>query len=107
MRVWAAAAIRAETGAQVFNLAAGQPSTPAPKPVIAAAHAALDDQILGYTQAPGIPALRRAISGHYLRRYELDVDPDDIVVTTGSSGAFLLATGWRWLAPATRPTATS
>ncbi len=91
MRVWAAAAIRAETGAQVFNLAAGQPSTPAPKPVIAAAHAALDDQILGYTQAPGIPALRRAISGHYLRRYELDVDPDDIVVTTGSSGAFLLA----------------
>jgi aspartate/methionine/tyrosine aminotransferase len=91
MRVLAAAAVRAETGAEVFNLAAGQPSTPAPEPVLAAAHAALDDHILGYTQAPGITALRQAIAGHYRRRYELDVDPDDVVVTTGSSGGFLLA----------------
>lgn len=91
MRVLAAAAVRADTGAAVYNLAAGQPSTPAPKPVLAAAHAALDAHVLGYTQAPGLPVLRRAIATHYRDRYELDVDPDDVVVTTGSSGGFLLA----------------
>jgi aspartate/methionine/tyrosine aminotransferase len=91
MRVWAAAARRAEAGLPVFNLAAGQPSTPAPKPVIAAAHQALDERILGYTEALGIAPLRRAVAGHYLARYGLPVDPDDVVITTGSSGGFLLA----------------
>ena len=91
MRVLAAAARRAERGEPLFNLAAGQPSTPAPAPVLAAAHAALDGQILGYTETPGIAPLREAIAGHYRRRYDLDVDPADVVVTTGSSGGFLLA----------------
>jgi aspartate/methionine/tyrosine aminotransferase len=91
MRVLAAAARRAERGQPVFNLAAGQPSTSAPATVIAAAHRSLDEEILGYTETPGIAPLRRAIAGHYGRRYQLDVDPDDVVVTTGSSGGFLLA----------------
>lgn len=91
MRVWAAAVARAEQGKPVFNLTAGQPSTAAPKPVLAAAHHALDHEILGYTPAPGIAPLRRAIAGHYRDRYRLEVDPDRIVVTTGSSGGFVLA----------------
>ena len=91
MRVLAAAARRTERGQPVFNLAAGQPSTPAPATVLAAAHASLDEQIMGYTETPGIAPLRRAIAGHYRRRYDLVVDPDDVVVTTGSSGGFLLA----------------
>jgi len=91
MRVLAAAARRAEQGSPLFNLAAGQPSTPAPEPVLAAAHQALDGEILGYTETPGIAPLRRAIAGHYRRRYDLDVDPADVVVTTGSSGGFLVA----------------
>lgn len=91
MKVWAAAARRSEQGLPVFNLTAGQPSTPAPKPVIAAAHQALDDHILGYTEATGIAPLRRAIAEHYERWYHLDVDPRNVVVTTGSSGGFVLA----------------
>jgi len=91
MKVWAAAAERAARGEPVFNLAAGQPSTPAPQPVLAAAHRALDTQILGYTEAPGIAPLRDAIAGHYRRRYSLDVDAAHVVVTTGSSGGFVLA----------------
>jgi aspartate/methionine/tyrosine aminotransferase len=91
MRVLAAAARRAERGDALFNLAAGQPSTPAPRPVIAAAHRSLDEEILGYTETPGIAPLRQAIAGHYRRRYDLAVDPYDVVVTTGSSGGFLLA----------------
>ncbi|MGZ4480324.1 MAG: aminotransferase class I/II-fold pyridoxal phosphate-dependent enzyme, partial [Nocardioidaceae bacterium] len=55
------------------------------------ARAALDGQVLGYTVAPGIPALREAIAGHHRRMHGLDVDRDDVIVTTGSSGGFLLA----------------
>jgi aspartate/methionine/tyrosine aminotransferase len=56
-----------------------------------AAVAALADQVLGYTVALGVPELRAAIAGHYARAYGLDVDPGQVVVTTGSSGGFLLA----------------
>jgi aspartate/methionine/tyrosine aminotransferase len=91
MKVLAAAARRRHTGNVVWDLAAGQPSTAAPTPVRRAAHAALDSHILGYTEAPGIQPLRDAIAGHYRDRYDLAVDPDSVVVTTGSSGGFLLA----------------
>ena len=91
MRVLAAAAARAEAGLTVYDLTAGQPSTPAPRPVLAAAHRALDDQVLGYTPATGIRPLREAIAGHYADTYGAAVDPQDVVVTTGSSGGFLLA----------------
>ena len=46
---------------------------------------------LGYTPAVGILELREAIAGHHRRTYGVDVDPDEVIVTTGSSGGFLLA----------------
>ncbi len=91
MDVWAAAGERQRTHGDLVNLSAGQPSTPAPAPVRAAAAAALDAEVLGYTVALGIPPLREAIAGHYARAYGLDVAPEQVVVTTGSSGGFLLA----------------
>ncbi len=91
MRVLAAAAERAALGLSVYNLTAGQPSTPAPQPVLAAAHRALDNDLLGYTETPGIRPLREAIAQHYNVRYGLKVNPDQVFVTTGSSGGFLLA----------------
>ena len=91
MRVLAAAARRRQSGETVWDLAAGQPSTAAPGPVRAAAHETLDSHILGYTEAPGIEPLRSAIAGHYRDRYDLDVAIDNVVVTTGSSGGFLLS----------------
>jgi aspartate/methionine/tyrosine aminotransferase len=60
-------------------------------PVREAAKRALDEEVLGYTVALGIPALREAICAHHRRMHGLDVSPDDVVVTTGSSGGFLLA----------------
>ncbi|OZM84433.1 pyridoxal phosphate-dependent aminotransferase [Pseudonocardia sp. MH-G8] len=91
MDVWAAAAERQRTHGDLVNLSAGQPSTQAPRAVRAAAAAALDGDVLGYTVALGIPELRHAIAGHYARRYALEVSPEQVVVTTGSSGGFLLA----------------
>jgi aspartate/methionine/tyrosine aminotransferase len=91
MDVWAAAAERQRTHGDLVNLSAGQPSTRAPAAVRAAAAAALDGDVLGYTVALGIPELREAIAGHYARTYALDVPLEQVVVTTGSSGGFLLA----------------
>ena len=79
-----------------------------------AAKRALDEEVLGYTVALGIPALREAIAGHHRRMHGLDVGIEDVVVTTGSSGGFLLAflaafepgTASRSRGPATPATAT-
>ncbi|GGF08893.1 aminotransferase [Williamsia phyllosphaerae] len=90
MDVLAASAARRAAGLEVVSLAAGQPSTPAPAPVLRAVHAALDSDLLGYTESLGLTPLREAIADLYRRRYGLAVDPTDVVVTTGSSGAFTL-----------------
>ena len=91
MDVWLAAAERQRTHGDLVNLSAGQPSAGAPAPVLAAAAAVLKSGELGYTVALGIPELREMIAGSYARRYGLDVTAADVVLTTGSSGGFLLA----------------
>ena len=90
MDLLAAATARQRTHGDVVNLVAGQPSTPAPRPVRERAKRALDTEVLGYTPALGILELREAICEHYQRVYGLEVSPADVVVTTGSSGGFLL-----------------
>ena len=91
MDVWLAAAERQRSHGDLVNLSAGQPSAGAPRAVRAAAKAALDETVLGYTVALGIPELRAAIADSYQDRRGLTVDPADVVITTGSSGGFLLA----------------
>jgi len=91
MDVWLAAAERQRTHGDLVNLSAGQPSVGAPEPVRAAAIEALTANQLGYTVALGIPELRAAIAQSYAQRHGLVVEPDDVVLTTGSSGGFLLA----------------
>jgi len=81
---------RAARGENVLHLEVGQPSTGAPRAVIEAAKRALDRDQLGYTEALGIPPLRQRIARHYRDMYGVSVDPARVVVTTGSSGAFLL-----------------
>jgi aspartate/methionine/tyrosine aminotransferase len=91
MEVMRAANARAAAGGDVIHLEVGQPSTGAPAGVVAAAKAALDADVLGYTEALGIPALRAAIAQHHLDAYGTAVSAERVVVTTGSSGAFLLS----------------
>lgn len=91
MDVWLAAAERQRTHGDLVNLSAGQPSAGAPAAVRAKAIETLETTVLGYTVALGIPELRAAIAEAYQLRHGLVVDPADVVVTTGSSGGFLLA----------------
>jgi aspartate/methionine/tyrosine aminotransferase len=90
MEVLRAANERAAAGERVLHLEIGQPDTGAPAAVIEAAQRALSNHRLGYTEALGIWPLREAIAAHYRNSYGTDVDPARIVVTTGSSGAFIL-----------------
>ncbi len=91
MDVMRAANEREKAGAEILHMEVGQPGTSAPAGVIAAAHKALDSQRLGYTEALGIPELRARIARHYRDFYGQAVSAENIVVTTGSSGAFLVA----------------
>ncbi|MET4428069.1 pyridoxal phosphate-dependent aminotransferase [Mycolicibacterium sp. 624] len=91
MDVWLAAAERQRSHGDLVNLSAGQPSAKAPSPIIEAAARALAEENLGYTVAMGIPELREGIAASYDKQYGVAVDPDEVVVTTGSSGGFLLA----------------
>ncbi|MET3961696.1 aspartate/methionine/tyrosine aminotransferase [Marmoricola sp. OAE513] len=91
MDLLAAAQTRAASHGDLVNFVAGQPSTGAPRPVREEAKRLLDEDLLGYSVATGIPELRRAIAEHHRRTSGIEVDAEDIVVTTGSSGGFLLA----------------
>ncbi|HEV2782010.1 MAG TPA: pyridoxal phosphate-dependent aminotransferase [Actinophytocola sp.] len=91
MDVLSAANARQRAKGDMVSLAAGQPSAGAPKPVLEAAAQAIATTNLGYTEQLGIPELRAAVAKHYEDRYALEVDARDVVLTTGSSGGFLLA----------------
>ncbi|MCG6110987.1 MAG: aminotransferase class I/II-fold pyridoxal phosphate-dependent enzyme [Paracoccus sp.] len=85
------AAARAEAaGRHIIHMEVGQPGTPAPLGARQALAGALE-QPLGYTVALGLPALRQGIADLYRRWYGVDLDPARVVVTPGSSGAFILA----------------
>ena len=91
MDVMAAAARIEAAGGHVIHMEVGQPAAPAPQVAIEAAQAALTQRRIEYTSALGTPSLRARIARHYRDTYGCTVDPERIVVTTGSSGAFILA----------------
>jgi aspartate/methionine/tyrosine aminotransferase len=77
---------------RVIRMEVGQPALGAPEGARRAAAAALTDaHPLGYTEAFGLPSLRRRIARHYQALYGLDLGAERIAVTTGASGAFPLA----------------
>jgi len=91
MDVMEAAAAREAQGHKVIHMEVGQPGTPAPRAALDAVKRVLDRETLGYTVALGLPALRSRIAAHYRQRYGLEVAPERVVVTTGSSAGFVLA----------------
>lgn len=78
-------------GRSIIHMEIGEPSFAAPQAARAAAADALKGGLIGYTQALGIPSLRRRIARHYGDAYGLDIAPERIAVTIGSSAGFLLA----------------
>lgn len=79
------------SGQRIIHMEVGQPSSPAPAGAIAALSARMGADAMGYTVSLGIPALRQGIAALYQRWYGVDLNPERVIVTAGSSGAFLLA----------------
>src|SRR5690349_802769 len=90
MDVMSAAARIEAAGGHVIHMEVGQPFASAPRTAIEAARTALGSRI-AYTEALGLPSLRKRIARHYKESYRFDLDPERILVTTGSSAAFILA----------------
>ena len=91
MDVMEAARRAEEAGRRIIHMEVGQPGTPAPAGARAALARAMEAGALGYTVALGLPELRARIARHYGEWYGVDLDPARVVVTPGSSGAFILA----------------
>lgn len=91
METFKEAARLVDSGRSVVRLEAGEPGAPAPRPAREAARRLLDAGRIGYTQALGTPSLRARIARHYRDAYGVEVSPERIAVTTGSSGGFVLS----------------
>lgn len=90
MDVMQAAAAREASGKRVIHMEVGQPGTPAPESALRAVERAMRTETLGYTLALGLPRLRKRIAQHYKEWYDLELSPERVVVTNGSSAAFVL-----------------
>jgi len=91
MDVMAAAERLEAQGRTIVHMEVGQPAAGAPASAIAAVRLALGNGAHGYTAALGIASLRRRIAQSYAQWHGIEVDPERVVVTTGSSAAFMLA----------------
>lgn len=80
-------------GHDVIHLEVGEPDFPTPEPIVAAATRALGGEAMRYTPALGIHPLRAQIAQHYAERFGVVVDPERVIVTSGSSAALLMALG--------------
>lgn len=77
-------------GRSIMHLEVGQPGASTPEPVRAIANATLTAGPLAYTDALGLPSLRARIAKYYDEHHSVVVDPERVVVTAGSSAAFIL-----------------
>ncbi len=91
MDVMAEANRRDAAGEDVIHMEIGQPGSPAPAKAREAVRQALDNGAHGYTDASGLPELRRRIARYYAERHAVEIAPERIIVTTGSSAGFALA----------------
>ena len=80
-----------DRGEDIIHMEVGQPGTAAPIKAQQALIRQMRNDSLGYTVALGLPALRSRISRLYGEWYNVDLDPKRVVVTSGSSGGFILS----------------
>ncbi len=90
MDVMEAARKAEEAGRHIIHMEVGQPGTGAPRGATEALVKAMEQGPLGYTVALGLPALRQRIARLYGEWYNVDLNPERVVITPGSSGGFLL-----------------
>ncbi|WP_279386406.1 pyridoxal phosphate-dependent aminotransferase [Parazoarcus communis] len=92
-------------GRDIIHMEVGEPDFPTPQPIVEAASRFIANGAVHYTPGLGLPALREAIARFYHDRFGADVAPERIIITSGASGALMLALaattnpGDEWLLP--------
>ncbi|MBS96993.1 MAG: aminotransferase class I/II-fold pyridoxal phosphate-dependent enzyme [SAR202 cluster bacterium] len=89
MDVMEAARKAEESGRRIIHMEVGQPGTAAPKQATNSVIESMTNNNLGYTVALGLPELRMRISQLYGEWYNVDINPNRIAITPGSSSAFV------------------
>ncbi|MDJ0875107.1 MAG: pyridoxal phosphate-dependent aminotransferase [Desulfobacterales bacterium] len=77
-------------GQDVIHLEVGEPDFDTPACIRSAACQAMDEGYTHYCHSQGLPELRQAIGDYYRRTYDVSVDPDNVVITPGTSPAMFL-----------------
>ncbi len=77
-------------GHNIIHLEIGEPDFDTPKKVKDAAKRAIDEGKTHYTHSIGILPLREAVASHYKKRYNVNVCPEQVIITMGTSPALLL-----------------
>ena len=91
MDVFAKAKALEANGRSIIHFSVGQPSTGLPRLAAEKLISVMNDDPLGYSEATGNEAVRQAVAAHYQNHYGVDVEPNRVFMTMGSSGAFQLA----------------
>ncbi len=78
-------------GKSIIHMEVGEPGGETPAAIKEAVIEAIRNNDTGYTHSLGKPDLREAIANYYKRVYSVDVHPEQVIVTSGSSPAMLLA----------------
>ena len=91
MDVMEAARQAEAAGRHIIHMEVGQPATPAPLGARNALRDSLNATEMGYTVALGLPELRAKIADLYGEWYDVDLDSNRVIVTSGSSAGFLLS----------------
>ena len=91
MELLARARVLEAQGRSIVHMEIGEPDFPTAKPICDAGILVIETGNLFYTPALGLPELREAIARFYKDRYDVTVPASRIIVTSGASGALLLA----------------
>ena len=91
MDVMREAALLESEGRSIIHMEVGQPSSGASIDALRKLNKKILLDKVGYSVALGLPELRKEIASLYKKRYNLIINPERVVVTTGSSAAFILA----------------
>ncbi|MGB1177885.1 MAG: pyridoxal phosphate-dependent aminotransferase [Lentibacter algarum] len=78
-------------GRSIIHMEVGQPGTAAPRGARAHLTEAMEASPLGYSVVLGLPELRARIAQHYHDKHGVNLSPERVIITSGSSGAFILA----------------
>jgi len=77
-------------GEDIVHMEVGEPDFPSPAPVKEEAIRAVKENRTFYTHSLGLPELRERIAQYYLESHNVKISPERVIITSGTSGAFLL-----------------